>query len=191
MSRADVFRDQSTLIGSMVRLEPQTERHFDGIWAMLADEESKKLTGTHRTFTEDEIRNWLRTRADHHDRADWAVVRREDDRVLGEVVLNDLDPDNDSASFRIGLGGPGAIGRGHGTEATRLVLAYAFDVVGLHRLELEVFDFNTRARHVYEKCGFVVEGVRRQALKWDGERHDALVMAVLATDPRPRPAGAA
>jgi RimJ/RimL family protein N-acetyltransferase len=74
---------------------------------------------------------------------------------------------------------------GYGTEVTRLVVDYALDVVRLHRLSLEVFDHNRRARRVYEKCGFVVEGRLRDALLWDGRRHDTLTMAILASDPRP------
>ena len=75
-------------------------------------------------------------------------------------------------------------GRGFGTEITRLVLGYAFDAVGLHRVELEVYAFNPRAQRVYEKCGFRVEGRRREALLWDGERVDVLDMGILRTDPR-------
>ena len=75
-------------------------------------------------------------------------------------------------------------GRGYGTQATRLVLGYAFETVGLHRVSLEVYSFNPRAQHVYETCGFRVEGRQREALRWDGEWHDAIVMGILATDPR-------
>ena len=112
-------------------------------------------------------------------------MRLADDAVLGEAVINDLDAPNGAANFRIGLIGPRVFGHGYGTEATRLVVAYALDVAGLHRLQLEVYDFNPRARRVYEKCGFVQEGVRRDALHWDGAWHDAIAMAILATDPRP------
>ena len=52
-------------------------------------------------------------------------------------------------------------------------------MVGLHRVELDVYAFNERARRAYERCGFVVEGRLRDALRWDGEWHDALVMAVV------------
>ena len=75
-------------------------------------------------------------------------------------------------------------GRGHGTEITRLVVDHALDVAGLHRLSLGVFDFNARARRVYEKGGFVLEGRLRDVLHWDGRWHDELVMSVLRTDPR-------
>ena len=69
-----------------------------------------------------------------------------------------------------------------GSEATRLIVDYAFVELGVHRIELEVFAFNPRAIAVYEKLGFVHEGVRRHALLWDGEWIDALVMSIVATD---------
>ena len=61
-----------------------------------------------------------------------------------------------------------------------MILGHAFDIVGVHRVELEVYAFNPRARHVYEKIGFVHEGTKRDALWWDGEWIDAHTMAVLA-----------
>jgi RimJ/RimL family protein N-acetyltransferase len=69
-------------------------------------------------------------------------------------------------------------------------MGYAFEEVGLHRVELEVFAFNDRARHVYEKVGFVVEGTRRDALCFDGEWVDSHIMAILEqewTDHRGHP----
>jgi len=62
------------------------------------------------------------------------------------------------------------------------VLAHAFGPLGLHRVSLEVFAFNARAIHVYEKVGFRHEGRMRDALWWDGAPHDTLLMAALAVD---------
>jgi RimJ/RimL family protein N-acetyltransferase len=153
---------------------------------MFDDPEGRRMTATTRTFDDDMLREWLSTRQDHDDRADFAIIALDADRVIGEVVLNELDTDDESCNFRIGLTGPDVYGRGYGTEATSLVLDYAFDTVGLHRVELEVYSHNPRGRRAYEKAGFVREGVRRQALYWEGEWHDVIVMGVLATDPRPR-----
>ena len=73
-------------------------------------------------------------------------------------------------------------GRGYGTEATDLVLEYAFTVAGLHRVSLEVFDFNVGAQKSYARSGFVREGVRRGSLRWDGEWHDTVLMSILAEE---------
>lgn len=189
MFPAQAFVDQPVLEGNLVRLEPLTEAVFSDYWAAMEDPEVMRLTGTHATFEPAQVAAWLQTRQDSDDRADWAIHRAQDGAFLGEAVINDLDPDNESASFRIWLAGPALFGRGYGTEATHLVVDYALDEVGLHRLSLEVFDHNARARRVYEKCGFVLEGRLRDALLWDGSRHNTLTMAILSTDPRPsRPA---
>ncbi|WP_245607233.1 GNAT family N-acetyltransferase [Pseudonocardia spinosispora] len=185
MISADVFRDQPALAGATVRLEPLTPAVLDAYLRGLDDPEVIRLTGSHASVGPDVIEHWLRTRRDHHDRADWAIIRCRDGAFLGEAVINDLDTDNHSANYRIWLAGPEVFGRGYGSEATRLVVDYALDHVGLHRLSLEVFDHNPRARRAYEKCGFTVEGRLRDALLWEGKRHDALVMSVLRTDARP------
>lgn len=179
------FRAKPTLAGERVVLRPVGEADAPGLAKLVGDPEVRRLTGTHRGPDADPLtaaRSWYASRADHDDRLDLAVVDRAAGGYLGEVVFNDLDPDNRSCSFRIALAGPRVFGRGYGTEATRLMLAHAFETVGLHRVSLEVFDFNPRARHVYERAGFVHEGTLKQALRWDGRWHDTHTMAVLAPD---------
>ncbi|MHA7181586.1 GNAT family N-acetyltransferase [Arthrobacter sp. MDB2-24] len=170
-----------------LRLEPQGPEHFDGVWSNVNDPESQRLTGTHAQFTRDQIRAWLEKVPESEDRADWAVVRRNTGQYLGEVVLNDLDEANASMGYRIALSGDGATGNGYGTEAGRVVIAHAFDLIGLHRVGLEVYAFNQRAIQSYRKIGFVEEGTMRDALHWNGEWVDAVMMSILSTDPRHRP----
>lgn len=180
MIAPDYFRDQVTLETPRLRLEPLGPQHFDGAWAALHDEESRRMTGTHEVFTELQIRDWLASRAEAHDRADWAIIGKHDGSYLGEVVLNDLDPHNESMGFRIALSGAGVFGKGYGSEATKAVVEYGMNVVGLHRISLEVVDFNTRAQRVYAKAGFQSEGLLHDAWFWDGEWSDVIVMAVVA-----------
>jgi len=72
-----------------------------------------------------------------------------------------MDQQNRSCNFRIFLGRAGR-DRGLGTEATRLIVGYGFEGLGLHRISLEVYSFNPRARRVYEKAGFQAEGILRE-----------------------------
>ena len=118
------------------------------------------------------------------DRLDYAITLPNDPRYRGEVVLNEIDWTNKSAHFRIAISGPENRGQGYGTEATRLILGHAFEVLWLHRISLEVFDFNPTAQHVYKKLGFVQEGVLREVLLWEGKYHSAIKMSLLAPDYR-------
>lgn len=184
------FGRKPTLDGDRVVLRPVTADDVPALLPLFRDPETARLTGGHGLHRYDEarLREWYGSRADRDDRLDLAVVERASGAVVGEVVLHEWDPPNESSSFRIALV-PAATRRGLGTEATRLLLRYGFEVLGLHRIALEVFTTNPRARRAYEKAGFVVEGVLREALLWEGERVDAVVMAALAPGSgRSRPA---
>lgn len=181
MSSTTGFAPKPTLTGERVVLRPLTVADVPAVMTTLTDTESNRLTGTHRTFTTQQVHDAISTWADQDDRIDMAVIDNTTGEHVGEVVLNELDTDNLSCNFRIALVSSHT-NTGLGTEATRLMLGYAFDTVGVHRVELDVYAFNPRARRVYEKVGFVYEGTKRQALRWHGEWIDSLVMAMLVDD---------
>jgi len=65
---------------------------------------------------------------------------------------------------------------------TRLTLAWAFDVLGVHRVQLEVLASNSRAINCYLACGFRQEGVRREAELYPGGWKDFIMMALLRSE---------
>ena len=178
------FADKPTLRGERVVLRPMLDADADAMYADLADPEGMRLTGTHAEFSREAVERWAASRADADDRLDLVATDPETGRWLGEVVINEWDPDNRSCSFRIALSAH-ARDRGIGTEATRMLIDYVFDEIDdppVHRVELSVFAFNPRAVAVYERVGFVREGVARDALLWDGQFVDSIQMAMLRTD---------
>jgi RimJ/RimL family protein N-acetyltransferase len=175
------FATKPVLQGELVTLRVLTAADQQAIMSAYADPEVSRLTGSHGAIDPEAGLAWLASRAEQDDRLDLAVVERASGECVGEVVLNDWDPPNETCSFRIALHS-GIHGMGLGTEATRLIVGYGFEQLGLHRISLEVYAFNPRARRVYEKVGFVAEGVLRESLLWDGERVDATVMSILAPE---------
>ncbi|WP_336246951.1 GNAT family N-acetyltransferase [Streptomyces cupreus] len=91
------------------------------------------------------------TRQDQDDRLDLAVVEQATGNVIGEAVLNEWNQGNESCSFRICLV-PGTYGHGLGTEATRSIVGYGIEELVLHRISLEVYAFNPRARLAPASC---------------------------------------
>ncbi len=179
------FAHKPVLSGRLVTLRPVSTADAAGLFAL--DDETRRLTGSLRReddpgWTLESLEQWYASRDQHDDRIDLSVIDRATGEWAGEAVLNELNVRNESCGLRIALQGPRFYGRGLGTEATRLVTDYAFGVVGVHRIELQVYDFNPRARHVYEKIGFVHEGTMREALRWGGEWVDCHLMAMLASD---------
>ena len=179
------FAEKPVLSGDLVTLRPVRAEDASGLFDL--DDETGRLTGTPRKeddpgWTLENLQRWYASRAEHDDRIDLSVIERATGEWAGEVVLNELNVGNAACGFRIALRGPRFYGRGLGTEATQLILDYAFGVVGLHRIELQVYDFNPRARHVYEQVGFVHEGTMRDALRSDGKWVDCHLMGMLADD---------
>lgn len=108
-----------------------------------------------------------------------------DGEPVGHVRLHDLVVSDKRASLAIGLFSEAHLGRGIGRAAIRLTLDHAFGTKGLHRVELRVLSYNTRAIHCYKSCGFVHEGTEREAAWVDGEWHDDWIMGILAREHKP------
>lgn len=111
----------------------------------------------------------------------FSVVDAGSGQLLGHLTLFGAALPERAATFAIIIG-PAHVGRGVGPRATRLALSYGFRELGLNRIELRVWAFNTRAVRAYEKSGFVHEGRRRDAVFHDGNFHDELLMSVLSRD---------
>ncbi|MFJ9536307.1 GNAT family N-acetyltransferase [Streptomyces sp. NPDC101225] len=173
------FSVKPVLTGARTVLRPFTEADADTMWEIIEDPEVVRFTGEPaRELTREHVRSWYGSRATRPDRLDLAVTDRATGELVGEVVLYEWDPQARSCTFRTLLG-PRGRDRGLGTEATRLVLGHAFGPLGLHRIQLEAYGHNHRALRVYEKAGFTVEGVRREAALRDGAWVDEVIMGIL------------
>lgn len=96
----------------------------------------------------------------------------------GFAILRDLaDPHGNVGLQRIAMVAPG---RGRGRAFLEAVLDWTFTQTQCHRLCLEVFTDNARARRVYRSLGFADEGVLRQVVRRaDGRRVDQYLMSIL------------
>jgi RimJ/RimL family protein N-acetyltransferase len=109
----------------------------------------------------------------------WAVEH--DGRCIGSAGLR-VDAGQHRATYTVGLFVAALRGQGLGREITRLVVAWGFGGLGLHRIELEVLAFNTRAIRCYLACGFRQEGVRREAELYPDGRKDLISMGLLRSE---------
>ncbi|NNU28809.1 GNAT family N-acetyltransferase [Isoptericola sp. JC619] len=182
------------LPGEMVRLRPIQAPDAERLWESLHDPEGMRLTGTTASFTRQQIDDWAATVADRDGRFDWAITPAAmrdgelvSDDLIGEIVLNDIDPVSRSANLRLQML-PDYRGRGYGREAIEHVLRFAFDDgpdgLRLHRVGLDVLSINPRAKALYASLGFVEEGRLRDAYRDGDDWADAIVMGILEDEYR-------
>ncbi len=112
----------------------------------------------------------------------FGIHARSDDRLLGFVALDHVQPSHGSGVLTIAVGEACEQRHGYRTEALNLMLRYAFAELNLHRLSLNVFEHNQRAIRCYEKVGFVTEGRVRQCFQRDGRGWDLIYMGILRSE---------
>ncbi|MBQ9433805.1 MAG: GNAT family N-acetyltransferase [Synergistaceae bacterium] len=108
-----------------------------------------------------------------------AIVSEDSDEIIGLVSLMNIDHLNQCAEFHIMIGSTHNQNMGAGTFAVNAMLTHAFTNLNLQRVELSCNATNTRAQHVYEKAGFVREGIKRKARFKQGSFIDMIQYAIL------------
>lgn len=86
------------------------------------------------------------------DRVLFAILR--DGAPVGELQLKQIDREKRECTLSIHMQNDGVKGRGYGTQAERLALRYAFDVLGMAAVNADTVVKNTRSQHILEKLGF-------------------------------------
>jgi ribosomal-protein-alanine N-acetyltransferase len=113
----------------------------------------------------------------------FAVLDTEEaDRLIGRVALSNVvrGPwQNATLGYWIDKD---SLGKGHATRAVRLVLRFAFEHAGLHRVQPAIIPRNTRSVRVAEKAGFRLEGRALRYLKINGTWEDHDVYALTSED---------
>lgn len=169
------------LRGAHVLLRQPQPRDVAAIRLLGCDVEVERMYG-HDAESQAELTQ-AQAEATYHDlvssgdRYLWAI--EVGGAYIGTAFLHSLEESERRAGYAIGIQASRYLGRGFGTEATRLVLVYAFESLELHWVAVRVLDFNQRAIACYRRCGFVEEGRERECVLLDGAWHDDVIMGLL------------
>ena len=165
---------------SSIHIRPITEADTDLILTWR-NHPSVVMNFIYRSpLTREDHLHWMRTKVESGTVVQFIIEA--EGCPIGSVYLRDVDKVHQKAEFGIFLGNENARGKGYGTEATRLILKFAFETMGLNRIVLRVFAENERAIRCYEKAGFSREGVFRQDVIIDGNFYDILFMSILRSE---------
>ncbi len=110
------------------------------------------------------------------------VIETPQDGAVGIATLTGIDWKNRRASHGIKLAKRECRSRGIGTDTVMAVMRYAFDELGLNRLDGSWFEDNEPSKGMYTKCGWHVEGIRRQYVFKGGRFRDLAVTGILASE---------
>lgn len=124
---------------------------------------------------------YIATRYRVGDFFDWAIVYRENEKMIGTCGFTRFDYTNNSAEIGYVLNAE-YWGRGLATEAVKEILRFGFIDLNLHRIEARYMRDNTNSRRVMEKCGLKYEGIMRSALYVKNSYHDIGMCSILSDE---------
>lgn len=167
------------LVSEHVALTALTADDLPVLFRWINDRELVLHNAPYRPVTEEQHRTWFEAVQQRHDVRIFAIRLRDSGRLIGSCQLHSIHDIHRSAELQMRLGEADARDQGYGTEALQLLLRYAFQDLGLHRVSLHVFSTNDAAIRLYEKAGFVREGALRRAACIEGRYLDVIVMGLL------------
>ncbi len=168
------------LVGEKVALGPIRRDQLPRYLRWLNDFEYSRTTSVMRPFTVEALAESFERDTRDPRQVHFTIYERKRLRPIGGASLTEIA--NGTATFALGIGEKDDRGCGYGTEATRLVLDYGFNVLGRHNIWLWVLAFNRAGIAAYQKAGFKVIGRRREAVNRFGTWHDVLLMDCLASE---------
>jgi RimJ/RimL family protein N-acetyltransferase len=169
------------LRGERVRLVPsEAEQHLENALRWMNDPEVTNLLDVFWGVTRgEEVAFFERTATQRENSLQWALLN-ENDRHIGFIGLHNIDWRTRCASGGLVIGEKGVWGQGYASDAVQTRTRFAFEQLGLHRIEGHTL--NPAMRRVYQKCGYRHEGTARK-LRWrNGRWHDVERYAILEED---------
>lgn len=153
-----------------IQLRATTANDLDDVHLMENDAENSPFIGN---WTLDQHRESLSNSDIHHFIIEDCIEKKR----IGYAIIKGLESPHKSLELmRI----VSAIkGRGIGRQAIRKIQEWAFSDQNAHRLWLDVRTNNPRAKHLYESCGFKVEGELRECIFEDQQFHSLYVLSIL------------
>ena len=173
------------LEGSSVRLVPflaERDSTFFAISNRNSEYQRLAMADPAQQYSKENIKKWLEKGELSENEVFFMIQTINDDRIIGNINLEDFRNSNNNAFVGISISDPKDWGKGFGTDAMSIILKYGFNILNLHRISLNVFEYNPRAIRSYEKAGFKHEGTQRKWLNRDGKRWDLVWMGILKSD---------
>jgi N-acetyltransferase len=171
------------LEGELVRLEPMSPEHEDGLWEASRDERTWRWLSVLQPQTREELNAYVGdalANAAAGAEMPLVTVRRADERIVGSTRYLALRPEHRTIEIGWTWLTPEAWGSGVNVEAKLLMFEHAFERLGCLRVELKTDALNERSRGAMEALPAQFEGVHRKAmLVRGGQRRDSAWYSVL------------
>ena len=144
------------------------------------DEEIQNMVGGHKYFVSSEReKQWVNSVINSNDKLVLAICLLDNDKYIGNVMLQDIDWINRSARVPVLIGDKSEWNKGYATEARMMMHKFAFEERNLERIYACILENNMPSIRMHEKCGYKTEGVLRNSVYKNGKYCNQVLMSIL------------
>ena len=171
------------LRGERIHLVPlDADLHLENYVRWLNDPEVNRWLLRFMPLTRLEERGWFERVGKGTEKNGVWAIHDENGRHIGGTGIHSINWHDRSAVTGIVIGERSAWGQGYGTEVMRVRTKWAFEELGLHRLESECFVENEASAKCLAAAGYRRIGIARKRRWRHGQWHDTILWEVLAED---------
>lgn len=147
----------------------------------IADEKIQSLYSEPVYTTKEAVKELLDKYIGSYEREDyyrWAIIEKDSVECIGQIAYFLVDNKNHFAEIEYCIGSDFQR-QGLATEATKAVIAYGFEKMNLHKVQICTKTINAPSKRVIEKCGLTYEGTLRDYFYMNGEYVGRLYFSIL------------
>jgi RimJ/RimL family protein N-acetyltransferase len=138
-----------------------------------------KLGGWHFPYSQHNTEQWIKSINNNDNKNQIFAIDTEDHGLVGTANLVNIDWKNKNAFHGMMLGDKKTHGKGYAQDAVMALMRYAFDELGLNRLDGNVIEYNHLSINFYTKrCGWEREGVRKGWFFRKGKFYDKIIFGI-------------
>lgn len=143
----------------------------------INDERNNKYLHYDLPLTEEKTLVWFKNIKDRTERMDFTITFNEE--PVGLIGLLNIDHRNQKAEYYICMGSEEHKGKGIAYTASKILIDTVCKDLNLHKLYLYTQTGNIPAQKLFEKLGFVREGLLRDDLNYNGKRIDRYIYGLI------------
>ncbi|WP_347173772.1 GNAT family N-acetyltransferase [Polaribacter uvawellassae] len=163
----------------MIKLETFKEEDFSRLINWVDSEELMYIFSAERfkyPLTQKQLINYLKAK----DRIVYKVINKSTNEIIGHADFSNINKLSRNARIcSVLIGEKEHRNKGYGTKIIDELVNIGFNKMKLHRIDLGVYDFNKQAIKCYQKCGFEIEGLLKDNIKFNNLYWSTYNMSIL------------
>ena len=166
------------IIGERIVLRAIEEKDLSYLKDMMNNPENEKfVVGWSKPVSILQQELWFKNLNNDNSNIRFAM-ENENQFFIGTCILSNIDWKNRSVGINIKLLEEYRKS-GYGRECIELLIKYCFEEINLNRIEANILEYNTASQKLFEKCGFVLEGKKRNAIYKNNKYNDLRIYSIL------------